>query len=299
VDRFLLCCDTPDQRYAREFYPMLKRNMIYTVNLRTTPQYTVGQRIISMPDKNEGTEWFEAPEPGWSGMTAHIGGLHLAQLRIVERLAIRIGDTAFARQCADWIRAGAEAMQKWLWTGGYYLNYYEPETGKKSDWVFGYQLDGEWVTDHHGLASALPKDHVRSILKTIKLCNIAVTKYGAVNYANADGTPAGVKGYGTYSYFPPEALMLAMNYMYEGQVEFGLELARKVWHNLVCTRGYTWDMPNIMRGDADTGERTYGNDYYQDMMLWSLPAAIEGKDFSAPMRPGGLVDRMLKAVKRA
>ena len=213
---------------------MLKRNMIYTVNLRTTPQYTVGQRIISMPDKNEGTEWFEAPEPGWSGMTAHIGGLHLAQLRIVERLAIQIGDTAFARQCADWIRAGAEAMEKWLWTGGYYLNYFEPETGKKSDLVFGYQLDGEWVTDHHGLPSALPKDHVRSILQTIKRCNIAVTKYGAVNYANADGTPAGVKGYGTYSYFPPEALMLAMNYMYEGQVEFGLELARKVWHNLVC-----------------------------------------------------------------
>jgi hypothetical protein len=58
--------------------------------------------------------------------------------------------------------------------------------------------------------------------------------------------------------------MLAMNYMYEGQREFGLELARKVWHNLVCTRGYTWDMPNIMRGDVDTGERTYGNDYYQE-----------------------------------
>ena len=33
-----------------------------------------------------------------------------------------------------------------------------------------------------------------------------------------------------------------------------------------------------MRGNADTGERTDGNDYYQDMMLWSLPAALEGKD---------------------
>jgi uncharacterized protein (DUF608 family) len=302
VDRFLLCCDAPDKRYAKEFYPMLKRNMIYTVNLRTTPEYTIGQRIISMPNNNEGLEWFEAPEPGWFGMTGHLGGLHLAQLRIVERLATQVGDTDFARQCADWIRAGAEAMEKWLWTGSYYLNYYEPETGKKSDWVFGFQLDGEWITDHHGLPSALPKDHVRSTLEKLKHCNIAVTKYGAVNYTNADGTPvrlAGINGYGTYSYFPPSALMLAMNYMYEGQVEFGLELAYKVWHNLVCIRGYTWDMPNNMRGDADTGERVYGHDYYQDMMLWSLPAAMEGKDFSAPTRPGGLVDRMLKAAKRA
>jgi hypothetical protein len=56
-------------------------------------------------------------------------------------------------------------------------------------------------------------------------------------------------------------------------------------------------MPNIMRGDADTGERTYGNDYYQDMMLWSLPAALEGKDFSAPMQHRGLVDRVLRAAR--
>lgn len=163
--------------------------------------------------------------------------------------------------------------------------------------MFGYQLDGEWITDHHGLPSALPEPRVRQTLETIKRCNVAVTKYGAVNYARPDGTPAPVKGYGTYSYFPPEALMLAMNYMYEGQKDYGLELARKVWHNLVCSHGYTWDMPNIMRGDADTGERTYGNDYYQDMMLWSLPAALEGKDFGAPMQPGGLVDRMLKAAR--
>jgi len=56
-------------------------------------------------------------------------------------------------------------------------------------------------------------------------------------------------------------------------------------------------MPNIMRGDVDTGERTYGNDSYQDMMLWSLPAAIEGKDFSAPTKRGGLVDRIVRAAR--
>ncbi|UCH36434.1 MAG: hypothetical protein JSV65_08795, partial [Armatimonadota bacterium] len=141
------------------------------------------------------------------------------------------------------------------------------------------------------------KARVRTVLDTIKRCNVAVTKYGAVNYANPDSTPAEVKGYGTYSYFPPEALMLAMTYMYNGERDFGLELARKVWHNLVCLQGYTWDMPNIMRGDVDTGERTFGNDYYQDMMLWSLPAALEGRDLSAPTNPGGLVDRVLRAAR--
>jgi uncharacterized protein (DUF608 family) len=188
-------------------------------------------------------------------------------------------------------------MEKKLWTGSYYLNFWEPETNSKSDLIFGYQLDGEWITDQHGLPSALPEDRVQKVLETIKRCNVAVTKYGAVNYTNPDGSPAANKGYGTYSYFPPEALMLAMTYMYNGQHEFGLELARKVWHNIFCLQGYTWDMPNIMRGDVDTGERTFGNDYYQDMMLWSLPAAMEGKDFGAPTKPGGLVDRVIEASR--
>jgi len=230
-------------------------------------------------------------------MTAHVGGLHLAQLRIAERMARLAGDRPFAEQCAEWIAAGGQSMENKLWAGSYYLNYWEPETESKSDLVFGYQLDGEWITDHHALPSALPPERVKTVLETVKRCNIAVTKYGAVNYANADGTPAQVKGYGTYSYFPPEALMLAMTYMYDGEKPFGLELARKVWHNIFCLQGYTWDMPNIMRGDVDTGERTFGNDYYQDMMLWSLPAAIEGKDFGAPAKPGGLVNRVIRAAQ--
>jgi uncharacterized protein (DUF608 family) len=163
-------------------------------------------------------------------------------------------------------------------------------------------MDGEWITDQHGLPGALPADRVRTVLETIKRTNITLSKSGAVNYARADRSPyqAAEKGawdYGAYSYFPPEALMLAMNYMYEGQKEFGVTLARKVWHNLVCAQGYTWDLPNIMRGDVDTGERSYGNDYYQDLMLWSLPSALEAKDFAAPLKPDGLVDRVLRAAR--
>jgi hypothetical protein len=30
-------------------------------------------------------------------------------------------------------------------------------------------------------------------------------------------------------------------------------------------------------------------------MLWSVPAAMAGQDLSGPCKPGGLVDRILKA----
>jgi hypothetical protein len=87
--------------------------------------------------------------------------------------------------------------------------------------VFGYQLDGEWVTHHHGLPFTVPAARVKTVLAPLKKFNVAVNQYGAVNYTNPDG--------------------------------------------------------------------------YQDMMLWSLPAAIAGQRVDSPCQPGGLVDRMLQA----
>ncbi len=296
VDRYALCWGH-ESSFTNEFYESVKRNTIFTVNLR--PEYAPGDRVISMPTGNEGTEWFEAGKPGWSGMVAHVGGLHLAELRIAQKMAEQVGDADFARQCREWLEAGTNSMETKMWSGNYYLNFWEPETGAKSELVFGYQMDGQWVADFHGLAPVFSPERVKQTLATIARCNVALSKTGAANYAHADGSPAPVGGYGTYSYFPPEVLMLAMTYIYAGEREFGLDLARRCWQNITCTWRYTWDAPNIMRGDKDTGESVYGHDYYQDMMLWSLPAALAGKPMGAVVSPGGLVDRVLKAGRAA
>jgi hypothetical protein len=54
-------------------------------------------------------------------------------------------------------------------------------------------------------------------------------------------------------------------------------------------------MPNTVRGDADTGQRAFGADYYQNMMLWAVPAALAGQDLTGPLQAGGLVERILQA----
>ena len=202
----------------------------------------------------------------------------------------------FAQICREWCDAGSDSMETKLWAGHYYLNFYEPETNTKSELVFGYQLDGEWCAEFHGLPGVFQSDRVDVVLETIKNGNIAVSKTGAVNYVASDGTIADVGGYGTYSYFPNQVLMLAMTYMYAGQKDFGMELAKRCWGNIIETWRYAWDMPNVMRGDEDTGECVYGHDYYQTMMVWSLPAAIRGEDLAGPTKPGGLVDRVIKAA---
>ena len=90
--------------------------------------------------------------------------------------------------------------------------------------------------------------------------------------------------------------MLGMHYMYEGEREFGLELCRRCWENIVHN-GLAWDQPNTISGD--TGERVYGSDYYQNMMLWTVPAVAAGQYLRTYCAPGGLVDRVIEAAKKA
>jgi uncharacterized protein (DUF608 family) len=220
----------------------------------------------------------------------------MAQVQVMKRMAQAMKDKEYVDKCDQWIGAGAKVLEELLWNGSYYLNFHDKENDVKSDLIFGYQLDGEWIVDSHGVPGVFPENRVRTTLETIRKANCKISQTGATNYANADGSPTKVGGYGTYSYFPPELMMLAMTYMYEGQREFGVELLRRCMENIVCEWGYTWDAPNFMRGDKDTGERTFGADYYQNMMLWFVPAAMAGEDMAGPLKDGGLVSRVLRAA---
>ncbi|MGD2156070.1 MAG: GH116 family glycosyl-hydrolase, partial [Anaerolineales bacterium] len=292
---------TGDEGFLSEFWDSLKRANDFSMNLR--PEYGLSQ-VISMPTPGTDshglgdTEWFEAPEPGWKGYVTHAGGVRMAQVMIMRRMAEATKDEQYREKCDQWLKAGAAALEEHLWAGDYYLNFYEPETDSKSELVFGYQLDGQWMTDWHGLPGVFPKDRVDKTLETIRKFNCAHSQTGAVNYTNPDGSAAKVGGYGTYGYFPPELFMLAMTFMYEEQQEFGIDLLKRCLQNIVQW-GYVWDFPNTVRGDKDTGERSFGADYYQNMMLWAVPSAIKGEDIASPCRPGGIIHKIIEVSKRS
>lgn len=283
---------TGNDELLNEFYESVKRCNTMTMNLRHGPG-----AVISMPDGNKGMEWFEHGE--WAGMCSHMGGLHLAQLRMMERMARRVGDSAYVAECQNWLAEGSQAMEEKLWTGDYYLNFYEQETGKKSDDVMGYQLDGQWTARFHGLPAVFAPDRARTTLETIQRCNVALTpQIGAANFTKADGSPLKVADkvayYGPYAMFTAEVVVLGMTYIYAGLKDIGLDLVRRHWANLFLTQKHPWDMPNLVRGD--TGERIFGTDYYQAMMLWALPAAMAATDLRGFCSRGGLIDRMIGAA---
>jgi len=279
------------------------------MNLRSGPD-----GVASVPEGNRnptqpkgrpgaGLDWFEGN--GFFGMTPHVAGIHLAHLRMARRMAEKMSDLEFIAQCDAWLAQGTQSVETKLWTGSYYLNYYEPETGKKSDLVFGYQLDGDWMCFYHGLAGVFRPDRARKTLQTIRNTCIALTPYGAANFANPDGTPAASEqfmaeawglDYGSYGYFPPEVFMLGSTYLYQDQRETGMELVKNCMHGIVKW-GYTWTQPNIVNGA--TGKRVYGSDYYQNLMLWIVPAAMSKTDIRAACAPGSLVDKVIQAARQA
>jgi uncharacterized protein (DUF608 family) len=300
---------TGKDEVLKEFYESVKKNTIYTMALRSGEDGIAsvpnGNRNPTQPNGRPGSglDWFEGN--GFYGMTPHVAGIHLAHLRIVERMAKKAGDETFVAQCRTWFEQGSHSVEKKLWTGSYYLNYFEPETGKKSDLVFGYQLDGDWMCFYHGLPGVFQADRAKTTLGKIKNTCIALTPYGAANFCNPDGTPAASEqfmaeawglDYGTFGYFPPEVFMLAATYMYQGQKEAGLDLAKNCMEGIMRW-GYMWTQPNIVNGA--TGKRVYGSDYYQNMMLWAVPAAVNGQDLGRFTAQGGLVDRIILAGKKA
>ena len=67
-------------------------------------------------------------------------------------------------------------------------------------------------------------------------------------------------------------------------------------HSIVVENGCSWDSPIVIC--CNTGKILYGNDYYQNMMLWTLPVAIMGGNLANLCHQGGLVDRLLQAARK-
>ncbi len=267
-------------------YPAVKKSTSYSMSLRSGPDH-----VISMPEGNKGEEWWE--HSGWFGMTAHAGGLRLSQLQMTQCMAQAARDTEFMDQCRMWFKLGTDSMEGKMWneTTGSYLTAYEPETGKKNADIMANQFDAEWVALLHGLPGIFNSSRFTLGLETIERTCL-VDSIGAVSFANPDGTPQ-MAGYGI---FVPEIYMLGMTFLYHGNKNTGLEILRRCLYNQFSTQKIGWDQTNMLHA-TNGGIRTVGSDYYQNTILWAVPAAINRKPLTSLYEEGGLVQKMILAGK--
>ncbi len=137
------------------------------------------------------------------------------------------------------------------------------------------QLDGQWMTDLYGLPPAFDRDQAAVVLDTVRRTCVEGHQFGAVNFADRTGRATtsgeGKPGwnYNPHAFFVPENIMLGAMYITAGDRNGGLQIAQRCWENLT-RNGLNWDQPNLL--DASTGLAIYGNDYYQNLIVWTLPA---------------------------
>ncbi|MFH1008972.1 MAG: GH116 family glycosyl-hydrolase [Candidatus Latescibacterota bacterium] len=291
---------TDDDDFFKEFYDSAKKAIEFTFSLR--PEYGLSQ-ILAMPSPVPGKanwrEWFEDRE--WKGYVVHPGGYRMAAARMMRVWSARMGDNEFVEKLDKWLAAGEKAMQDHLWTGDHYMAMNEPETGAKLDCIFMPQLNGQLYARMHGLPGVFPEPNVQRTLDLIEqACGLSRLGMPPL-YMKPDGSIWDVDstGYLTsrYIYLNPQVIDIAMTYMYEGRRDLGLDLLRKNLEIYSCKWGYTWDGALGGSGSGDTGEKSVGWDYWQNWILWGSLAALENRDLASPCRPGGLIDRIIKAAE--
>jgi len=68
-------------------------------------------------------------------------------------------------------------------------------------------------------------------------------------------------------------------------------------YEAIVKQGYIWNSAGGTRGDENTGEVLGDYGSHLNLILWGLPAALDGEDLSGPIKPGGWADRILQAAR--
>jgi uncharacterized protein (DUF608 family) len=229
----------------------------------------------------------------WYGVAVHVSGFWIAALGMMERMATASGDTATAAHVLKWRAKAQTSLEAKLWNGNSYFLFHDLPTNKQSDTIMANQLAGQWCTRLHGLPGVFPEPRIASTLATIESTCVKATRHGALNSVRPDGTLDHAAPPHSDGIFTGECLCLAATLIYEGRKPAGEQIAERLMNAIVLQDGVGWELPNILNRD---GHVLHGVDFYQMMILWALPLALEGQDIAGSCATEGFVGRILTAA---
>ena len=284
---------TGDQDLLAHFYDSAKRAIRYQFSLDDDDDGLINDQAHVPPGELWPANQFYDIWPWW-GTSAYVAGTWLATLSCGLAMASEMNDSDFADECADWLERGKAAYQGKLWNGEYYRLWHDPANisgeGSDCDVSLGNQLMAQWCAKITGLADILPADQVQSALGAVKRLNMGATEHGLVNGVNPDGTRYVSKpdpdrfpdilpnNDHSTQVFVGENLCAAMNFIYHGQRETGLDIARRIYEAVALTSRTPWKQHCLI--DADTGLPVWGEDYYSNMVIWALPMAYYNQNIA-------------------
>jgi len=284
-----------DNQILHEYYPAVKAAIYFTKRRLDTDS----DGLPDCEDTNYSSHFFDCFK--WYGATAPVASLWLGTLKVAERMAQKMDDSEFLRDCQTWYDLGKKSLEEKLWNekNQSYLLYHQPEKGHRSEIVLADQLLGQYVAYYHGTDSVYPKARVIQVLKTLKRLNVASTPYGMLIGINPDGSISEENSL-YYAMHPAGSVNLTAALMiYSGDTNLrqtGVDVVQRTWKTMVINHGLAWNMPVMIDIDKNTRQtKPVHEDYYHNSSLWVIPSAIFGQDIKTFCAAGGLIDRVIQA----
>jgi uncharacterized protein (DUF608 family) len=287
---------TGDKRQLARFFDSVKRAVRYQYSLDDDGTGLVHDQAHVSPGEAWPANQFYDVWP-WEGVSCYVAGTWMATLAAGKALAEAAGDSAFAGECAARLGKAQRTFEERLWNGKYYRLWNNAQAGTTSEVVLANQLMAEWCVKVLGLESVLPAAHVDSALDTVARLNFAATSYGLINGVAPDGAPYDTKlnpsGDHATHIFIGENLCAAGTFLYHGRRDIGLDVARRLWDALAIKTRAPWNQRCLINGQ--TGLPQWGDDYYSNLAIWTLPMALERQSVGEFTRTG-LVSKILAAA---
>lgn len=265
------------EKLLRRLYDRVKRAMLWAIGSDRNGDH--------LPDNEGADQTFD----NWSfqGANSYTSSIYLAALLACERMAEAVGDHAFSQELRTRFILGQQSFERQLWNGKYYrvVASEQKRTMEHEACTTG-QLNGQWYAHMLDLGYILPREHVVSAVCAMLEMNGSVSRFGAVNAVLPDGSVDRTNSH-SGNIWPGATYALASLAIYEGMVDEGLELARKVWANISDNVKSPWDQPDVI--DSITGKYGFGDHYMRNMVVWAPAFALSKHE------PG--VRRVLEALR--
>lgn len=265
------------EKLLRRLYDSVKRAMLWAIGSDRNGDH--------LPDNEGADQTFD----NWSfqGANSYTSSIYLAALLACERMADAMGDHAFSRELQTEFILGQQSFEKQLWNGKYYrvVASEQKRTMEHEACTTG-QLNGQWYAHLLDLGYILPPERVVSAVRAMLEMNGSVSRFGAVNAVLPDGSVDRTNSH-SGNIWPGATYALASLAIYEGMVDEGLGLVRKVWANITNNVKSPWDQPDVI--DSVTGKYGFGDHYMRNTVVWAPAFALSKHD------PG--VKRALEALK--
>lgn len=109
-------------------------------------------------------------DTAWFGEISWISSLYMAALRACEAMAQELGETSYAKECAEIAKRGSNHLVKSLFNGEYFIHKVDPKHPEANNTNIGCHIDqiyGQTWTHQVGLPRVVPASQAKTAMKSL------------------------------------------------------------------------------------------------------------------------------------